>query len=194
MLASPIVSAGLASECPPGSAGRALPGVEVRIGNDREILLRGPNVMHGYYRDAGSTAAMLEGGWLHTGDHGRLDADGFLFVTGRIKEALVTAAGETLYPEEVEPYYASPLCAEHCVAGLPGPHGNDVPTLFVVPAAPDVDEQDLRRAFDDLRAGAPPRFRVAAMVRLAGSLPRTALGKVRRRFLVQQIQTRGDLT
>jgi long-chain acyl-CoA synthetase len=191
--ASPIVSAGLASECPPGSSGRPLPGVEVRIGDDREILVRGPNVMRGYYRDAESTAAVLKDGWLHTGDHGRLDADGFLFVTGRIKEALVTAAGETLYPEDVEPYYASPLFAEHCVTGLPGPQGNDVPTLFVVPAAPDTGDKELRRAFDDLRAAAPARFRVAGMVRVAGPLPRTALGKVRRRFLAQQIQTRGNL-
>ncbi|HMF11103.1 MAG TPA: class I adenylate-forming enzyme family protein, partial [Gemmataceae bacterium] len=191
--ASPIVSAGLASECPPGSSGRPLPGVEVRIGDDREILIRGSNVMRGYYRDADSTAAALKDGWLHTGDHGRLDADGFLFVTGRLKEALVTAAGETLYPEDVEPYYASPLFAEHCVTGLPGPHGNDVPTLFVVPAAPDAGEKELRRALDDLRAAAPPRFRVAGMVRVDGPLPRTALGKVRRRFLAQQIQTRGNL-
>jgi long-chain acyl-CoA synthetase len=156
--ASPIVSAGLASECPAGSAGRPLPGVEVRVADDREILVRGPNVMRGYYRDADSTAAALKDGWLHTGDHGRLDADGFLFVTGRIKEALVTAAGETLYPEEVEPYYASPLFAEHCVAGLPGPQGNDVPTLFVVPAEVGSGDLELRRAFEDLRAAAPSRF------------------------------------
>ena len=184
--ASPIVSAALATQCPPGSAGRPLPGVEVRIADDHEILVRGPSVMRGYFRDAESTAAALKDGWLHTGDHGYLDADGFLFVTGRIKEALVTAAGDTLYPEEVEPYYASPLFAEQCVAGLPGPQGNDVPTLFVVPVSPDVGEPDLRRAFESLRAAAPPRFRVAGMVRLAGPLPRTALGKVRRRMLSQQ--------
>jgi long-chain acyl-CoA synthetase len=183
--ASPIVSAGLASECPPGSAGRPLPGIEVRIADDHEILVRGPNTMRGYFRDADGTAAVLRDGWLHSGDHGYLDADGFLFVSGRIKEAMVTAAGETLYPEEVEAYYASPLFAEQCVAGLPGPNGNDVPTLFVVPIAPEVD---LRHAFEKLRAAAPPRFRVAGMVRLAGPLPRTALGKVRRRVVALQVQ------
>jgi long-chain acyl-CoA synthetase len=191
--ASPIVSAGLASECPAASAGRPLPGVEVRVADDGEILVRGPNVMRGYFRDAESTAAALKDGWLHTGDHGRIDADGFLFVTGRLKEALVTAAGETLYPEEAEAYYASPLFAEQCVAGLPGPHGNDVPTLFVVPAAPGLGQRELRRAVDDLRAAAPPRFRVAGMVSLAGPLPRTALGKVRRRLLAEQVQKQGDV-
>src|SRR5207244_2510412 len=107
------------------------------------------------------------------------DDRGFLFITGRLKEALVTSAGETLYPEEVEPYYASPLFAEWCVTGLPGPEGNDVPTLFVVPAACGADERELRRAFEDLRAAAPARLRVPRMVRMSGPLPRTALGKVR---------------
>jgi long-chain acyl-CoA synthetase len=189
--AGPIVSAALAAESPPGSAGRPLPGVEVRVADDHEILVRGPNVMRGYFRDPEATAAALRDGWLHTGDHGHLDTDGFLFVTGRLKEALVTAAGETLYPEEVEPYYDSPFFAERCVAALPGPDGNDLPTLFVVPASPDVGDPELRRAFEDLRAAAPSRLRVAHLVRLTGPLPRTAVGKVRRRAVGEQWQKRG---
>jgi long-chain acyl-CoA synthetase len=184
--ASPIVALGLASESPPGSAGRPLPGVEVRLSDDGEILVRGPSVMRGYLRDPDATAVALADGWLHTGDHGHVDANGFLFITGRLKEALVTAAGETLYPEEVEPYYDSPLFAERCVAGLPDALGNDLPTLFVVPAAPDVGEAQLRRAFDELRAAAPARLRLPHMVRLTGPLPRTVLGKVRRRSLGHQ--------
>jgi acyl-CoA synthetase (AMP-forming)/AMP-acid ligase II len=112
-------------------------------------------------------------------------------VTGRLKEAIVTDAGETLYPEEVEPYYDSPLFAERCVAGVPGPLGNDLPVLFVVPATPDVEVAELRRAFEELRAAAPARLRVPHLVRLAGPLPRTALGKVRRRSLGQEWQERG---
>jgi long-chain acyl-CoA synthetase len=184
--AGPVVSLALASEAPPGSAGRPLPDVEVRLAPDGEILVRGPGVMRGYFRDPGATAAALRDGWLHTGDHGHLDAEGFLFITGRLKEALVTAAGETLYPEEVEPYYDSPLFAERCVAALPGPQGNDVPALFVVPASADVAEQDLRRAFEELRAAAPARLRVTELVRLDRPLPRTALGKIRRRSLAEQ--------
>jgi long-chain acyl-CoA synthetase len=192
--ASPIVAAGLASECPPGSVGRPLPGVEVKVDENGEILVRGPNVMRGYFRDSASTAAVLQDGWLRTGDHGRLDDNGFLFIAGRLKEALKTAAGETLYPEEVEPYYDSPLFAERCVAGLPGPHGNDVPTLFVVPGSTEIGEPELRQVFEDLRAAAPPRFRVADMVPLAGPLPRTPIGKVRRRTVAQQWQKRGALS
>jgi long-chain acyl-CoA synthetase len=189
--ASPIVGVAPAGEAPPGSAGRPLDGVEVRIGEQSEVLVRGPNVMRGYFRDPEGTAAALRDGWLHTGDHGRLDANGFLYITGRLKEVLVTAAGETLYPEEVEPYYDSPLFAERCVAGLPGPQGNDVPTLFVVPASAAVGEPELRRVFEDLRAAAPPRLRVPGLVCLPGPLPRTAIGKICRRHLAQQWQQQG---
>jgi long-chain acyl-CoA synthetase len=189
--ASPIVSVALAGEAPPQSAGRPLLGVDVRLSRENEILVRGVNVMRGYFRDPEATALALEDGWLHTGDHGRIDADGFLFITGRLKEALKTAAGETLYPEEVEPYYASPLFAEWCVTGLPGPQGNDVPTLFVVPALADVAESDLRDVFENLRAAAPARMRVPQMICLRRPLPRTALGKVRRRSLAREWQMQG---
>jgi long-chain acyl-CoA synthetase len=184
--ASPIVCSGLAGECPPGSVGRPLPGVAVRIDINEEVLVRGPNVMQGYFKDPAGTAEALHDGWLRTGDRGRLDGDGCLFITGRLKEALVTAAGETIYPEEVEPYYASPLFAEWCVAGLPGPEGNDLPTLFVVPASPQLPEDAMVRAFEDLRAAAPARLRLQGVKRAPGPLPRTATGKVRRRLLAEQ--------
>ncbi|NOT31609.1 MAG: AMP-binding protein [Planctomycetes bacterium] len=185
--ASPIVSLGLASECPPGSVGRPLPGVEVRIDERAEIHVRGANVMRGYWGDPATGAEALAGGWLHTGDLGRLDDDGFLFVTGRLKEVMVTAAGETLHPEELEPYYASPLFAEHCVVPLKGNQGNDVPTLVIVPARKELTSQELQDAFVRLRASAPARCRVTSLVRLAAPLPRTALGKLRRRVLAEEL-------
>jgi long-chain acyl-CoA synthetase len=186
--ASPIVSVALSFESPPGSAGRPVEGVEVRLADDGEVLVRGPNVMHGYFQAPSATALALRDGWLHTGDLGYQDREGFLFITGRLKEALKTASGETLYPEEVEPYYASPLFAEWCVSGLPGPQGNDVPTLFIVPASPEVEDHELGRAFEHLRAAAPSRLRVPQMVQLADPLPRTALGKICRRRLADEWQ------
>jgi long-chain acyl-CoA synthetase len=189
--ASPIVCVGPASECSAGSVGRPLPGVEVKVDESGEILVRGPNVMRGYFRDPAATAAVLHDGWLRTGDHGRFDANGFLFITGRLKEALKTAAGETVYPEEAEPYYGSPCFAEWCVAALPGPQGNDLPTLFVVPASPALGEPELRHVFEELRAAVPPRFRMAQMISLPGPFPRTPTGKVRRRTVAQLWQSRG---
>ena len=182
---SPIVTTGFAGECPPGSAGRALPGVEVRVDRDGEILVRGPNVMRGYFKDPAASATVLRDGWLRTGDRGRLD-DGFLFVTGRIKEAMVTASGETIYPDEVESHYAHPLFAERCVAPVSAPDGNDIPVLFVVPVSPDLPDDRLRDAFADLRAAAPARLWVSRMVRLENPLPRTLSGKIRRRLVAQE--------
>ncbi|MDX1390015.1 MAG: fatty acid--CoA ligase family protein, partial [Acidobacteriota bacterium] len=183
---SPIVSLGFADECPPGSAGRAIPGVEVRVDPHGEVLVRGPNVMRGYFKDPDATAAAFDDGWFRTGDRGRLDDDGFLFVTGRIKEAMVTASGETIYPDEVETHYAHPLFAELCVAPVSGPNGNDIPVLFVVPRSPDLVDDRLQDAFAGLRAAAPARLRVSRMVRLENPLPRTMSGKIKRRLVAQE--------
>ncbi len=188
--ASPIVSVGWAGECPHASVGRPLPGVQVRVDSHGEILIRGPNVMRGYWQDPAGTAAALAEGWLKTGDQGRLDADGFLYITGRSKEAMVTAAGETIYPDEVEPYYASPLFAECCVTGMAGPAGNDMPTLFVVPAAANVNESSLKETFLHLRAAAPARYRVHQIIPLRAPLPRTPAGKIQRRALALEWQHR----
>jgi long-chain acyl-CoA synthetase len=182
--AGPIVSVGYASECPVGSVGRPLPGIDVRVDEQGEILVRGGNVMRGYFGDPTTTARTLVDGWLRTGDTGRLSADGFLFVTGRIKEAMVTAAGETIYPDEIEPCYENALFEELCVAPMPGPDGNDRPTLFVV--SNTEDDGELENLFIELRASAPPRCRVERMIRVPGPLPRTVSGKVRRRHLAEQ--------
>ncbi len=85
-----------------GSVGRAHPGVEIRIAPDGEILLKGANIFQGYYKnDDGSFGALIDG-WLHTGDIGRLDSDGFLFITGRKKDIIITAGGKNLTPANLE--------------------------------------------------------------------------------------------
>jgi long-chain acyl-CoA synthetase len=85
-----------------GSVGRALPGLEIRIADDGEVLLRGPNIFHGYYKNDGATADTLVDGWLHTGDLGRLDEDGFLYITGRKKDIIITAGGKNITPANLE--------------------------------------------------------------------------------------------
>jgi long-chain acyl-CoA synthetase len=86
-----------------GTVGRALPGSEIRIAEDGEILVRGPHIFGGYYGKADSEAfGAIEDGWLHTGDLGSLDEDGYLTITGRKKDIIITAGGKNLTPANLE--------------------------------------------------------------------------------------------
>jgi long-chain acyl-CoA synthetase len=85
-----------------GSVGRPMAGVEVGIGEDGEVLIKGPNIFHGYYKNEQATTDTLEDGWLHTGDLGRLDDDGFLYITGRKKDIIITAGGKNITPANLE--------------------------------------------------------------------------------------------
>jgi long-chain acyl-CoA synthetase len=85
-----------------GTVGRALAGVEIRIADDGEILLKGANIFQGYYRNDDASFGAIEDGWLHTGDLGSLDADGFLSITGRKKDIIITAGGKNLTPANIE--------------------------------------------------------------------------------------------
>ena len=106
------------------AAGLPIPNVEYKIDNPDsegvgEILVKGPNVMLGYYKNEEETAKAIKNGWFHTGDLGKVDKDGYLYITGRCKSVIVTKNGKNIYPEEVE-YYLNdnPLISESLVLGI----------------------------------------------------------------------------
>jgi long-chain acyl-CoA synthetase len=99
---SPLIAVNRDKAFKDGAAGLPLPSVDVRIAEDGEILAQGPNIMKGYYNNPEATREALQDGWLHTGDLGYIDEEGFLHVRGRKKSVIVTPGGKKVYPEEVE--------------------------------------------------------------------------------------------
>jgi long-chain acyl-CoA synthetase len=183
-----------------GSVGLPLPGVDLRIVGAHgdgvgEIVVRGPNVMRGYVGQPELTASSLRDGWLHTGDLGRLDADGYLYITGRLKDVIITPAGKTLSPEEVEESYKDlPGVLESCVVGMPSPTGSGEGVhLVVVPdGTAGVDQAEILRAIDARANAVPTHRRIQRVHFLAGELPKTTTLKVKRgavrRLLEAEVQ------
>ena len=85
-----------------GTVGKPFPGVELRIADDGEVLIKGENIFAGYHNNADASFGAVEDGWLHTGDLGSIDEDGFLSITGRKKDIIITAGGKNLTPANIE--------------------------------------------------------------------------------------------
>jgi acyl-CoA synthetase (AMP-forming)/AMP-acid ligase II len=177
-----------------GTVGLALPFTDVRIvsledgvtevplGEPGEVVTRGPMVMKGYWRQPEATAATLRDGWLHTGDVGRLDEEGYLRIVERKKD-LIKASGYSVYPAEVEAaLYRHPSIAEAGVVGVPDPYRGEDVLAFVVlrPEARGVvsESQVIDWCREEMAAYKAPR-----RVHFLDALPRTASGKVLRRAL-----------
>jgi long-chain acyl-CoA synthetase len=129
---SPVVAVTTRSARRAGSVGPALVGVDVRIAADGEVLVSGPNIMLGYWRDEAATSNIIRGGWLHTGDLGELDDDGFLYIRGRKKELIALSTGKKVFPTRVESMLTASPLIEQCAV-----FGDGQPTLsaLIVPAA-----------------------------------------------------------
>jgi long-chain acyl-CoA synthetase len=192
------------------SVGQPLPGVEVRIlprdraaadedgSDDGEVLIRGPIVMREYFNRPDATSESLRDGWLHTGDLGRLDADGRLYITGRKKEIIVLSSGKNLYPEELEAHYRqSAFLKELCVLGLSRPgepaaerlHAVVVPDEDVLRARGIVNLKELLRfEIESLSVALAPHKRILSYDIWMEPLPRTTTGKIRRHEVERRVR------
>jgi long-chain acyl-CoA synthetase len=147
---SPVITLSTETQHRRGSCGRAIPGIELRIAPDGEILTRGPHVMRGYYENPAATAeVLLPDGWLATGDLGHLDADGFLYITGRKKEILVTLGGKNIAPVYLESLLTEdPLILQAMIVG----DGRSYLSALIVPNQQLVDEELRKRGSGDREA------------------------------------------
>ncbi|MBI5078582.1 AMP-binding protein [Candidatus Saganbacteria bacterium] len=171
-----------------GSAGKPIPGVSVKIaegGKVGEILASGPNIMKGYYKRKDLTDEVIDKtGWLHTGDVGCLDDEGFLFITGRLKDVIVTASGVNVYPEEIELALRKlPSVAEGGVlgstisAGLR--KGTEEVAAVIVPRE-GFSETDVKKEVYDLNKTLAAHKRIARIIVRKEELPKTRLLKVKK--------------
>jgi long-chain acyl-CoA synthetase len=184
-----------------GSVGKPLPGVEVKIADPDaagvgQVIARGPNVMLGYYANEEATRVALVERWLYTGDLGRLDDDGNLYLVGRSKEIIVDSNGKNVYPDELEEVYQnSPYIKELSIVGLPEAAGEKVACLVVADDEYDItlSRENLRRRveehFREVSASLPYYKRVKVLHFTEFELPRTATRKVKRGDVVQIMQT-----
>jgi long-chain acyl-CoA synthetase len=184
----------------PGSVGRALPGIDVRIdhpdGNGvGEIIAKGATVMTGYFENPDATSQTIIDGWLHTGDLGRIDDDGNVFIVGRKKEMILGASGENVYPDELEEAYRdSSYIKELSVVGLPADGGSETVAALVVP---DYDQGDLgreavreavREHLKKISKSLPLYKRLKISHLWDHDLPRNASRKVLRRDVIKELQ------
>src|SRR5205814_255305 len=188
--AAPVVTLNRPGSRKPGTIGPPVPGVEVAIWDEQnrmvaageigEIMVRGRNVMRGYHHLPEETAKTITDGWLHTGDLGTIDHDGFVSITGRKKD-LIISAGENIYPREIEEILAQhPKVKEVAVIGVKDEIRGEVPKAFVIVRdGMSVEEKELRSFCRSNLAN----YKVPKYIELVADLPRTPTGKVLKRML-----------
>ncbi|WP_174730987.1 long-chain-fatty-acid--CoA ligase [Mesobacillus harenae] len=181
----------------PGSVGIGFPSTEYKIvdlasgteelpaGELGEIILKGPQVMKGYWNMPEETANTLRDGWLFTGDIGKMDEDGYLYIVDRKKDMII-ASGFNIYPRDVEEVlYEHPSVQEAVVIGVPDPYrGETVKAVLVLKAGKEATEEEIKAYCKENMAS----YKVPTIVEFREQLPKTAVGKILRRSLRDEVK------
>ena len=168
-----------------GYAGKPYPHVDVRIGADGELQVRGPNVFAGYWRNAEATAAAFDDGWLRTGDVAERDDEGFVRIAGRLKDMYISG-GENVYPAEVEAVlFAHEAVADAAVVGIADARWGETGVAFVVlrPGTAAAEEELVAHCGERLA-----RFKVPSRVVFLDALPRSGMNKVQKQELAALLE------
>ncbi len=187
---SPVITSNTPDNHKPGSIGKPLKNVQIKF-EDGEILVRGSSVMKGYYKMPEETADAVQDGWLHTGDKGYLDEDGYLFINGRVKNLIIMSNGENVSPEEIENKLAlNPLIAEVIVTGE-----NNGLTARIFPDADYADKNrikgdalkaELQKFIDDYNRTQPTYRHITSIVVRSTPFIRNSTGKIRRQDALRE--------
>jgi long-chain acyl-CoA synthetase len=202
---SPVVAFNPIEKRKPGSVGKPLPSAEITIINtekhaeldimkEGEITIKGPMVMKGYYKNHQATAEVLKDGWFYSGDLGYIDNDGYVFITGRLKEVIVLGSGKNIYPDDVEKQYLGiPLIKEICVTGVEDKGVVDSLHAIIVPDFEYAKKTQIANLQETLKweinavsLRMPQYMRIRGYTLSSDPLPRTPLGKLRR-FMVKDL-------
>ena len=189
-----------------GSVGRPLSHVEIRIDQaDQqgigEVLIRGENIMRGYWKNAAATSEVIKNGWLHSGDLGHLNAEGNLHITGRKKEMIVLSSGKNIFPEELEHFFQRrcPYIKEMCVLGVPDSTSSEDQEKLHAVVVPDFDYMKLQQTtnardtvrymLETLSQQLPPYKHIRSFEIRREPLPRTTTRKVKRFQVEKELET-----
>lgn len=192
----PVISANTPKYNRLGSVGKPLPNVKVKISGEGEILTKGPNVMRGYYNRADLTGEAIDKeGWFHTGDIGNFDRDGYLYVTGRLKNVIVLSGGDKVQPEEVEEVLSrNSIIKEPCVIGVPveeGPKKGSEEVVAVIIPTDELQKEyhnniqglknEINKEVNKLSQSLSVYKRPDKVVLRMEDFPKTTTGKIKRK-------------
>lgn len=197
---SPVTSANTLQKNRLGSVGKPLEEVKVRISDEGEILIQGPHLMKGYFRDLAKTQEVIKNGWFYTGDIGYIDKDGFLYIKGRIKNLIVTSGGKNIQPEEVEEEISkSPYIKEICVLGKLGRKGGEEVYAVIVPDYDYFQEKGIQeKGIKEIIKNELKKYgnnladykRIVDFELMKEELPKTSTRKIKRKEVMEMVKSK----